>query len=52
MGCDRTFGEGNPRLGIGQRRNAQAGGVTRRTARLTKNARAPRVFLSCVEVRE
>ena len=28
VGCDRTLGEGDPRFGVGDRRDAQAGGVT------------------------
>jgi hypothetical protein len=45
MGCDRTFDQGDPRLGVGVRGDAQAGGVT--TPPLTyKDARLRAFFFA------
>ena len=51
VGRDRTFDQGDPRIGVGVRRHAQAGGVTTPLLLIDswtdKDARAPRVFLLC-----
>jgi hypothetical protein len=51
VGRDRTFDQGDPRVGVRFWRHAQAGGVTTPLSffGLTKTRGAPRVFLFCVE---
>ena len=44
VGRDRTLGEGDPWHGVGDRRDAQAGGLVSSPVRPAKNARVSRVF--------
>jgi hypothetical protein len=44
VGCDRTLGESDPRLGVGERRNAQAGGLISRAAGPKKTRGSCRAF--------
>jgi hypothetical protein len=41
MVCDRTLGEGDPRIGVGDRRDAQAGGLASSRCLPIKNAQSP-----------